>query len=265
MVDRLLERTAPFPSAWDHLAVSTYHLNRGRPWLAAAHLDSADRRGFDPPWVPAAVHVSNALFADGDTAAAHQAAARLDRQFATGPADPLALCLVAFWRSREPGRAVQVASYLSRLERAGGDPSDNDAAFCALALTARVAALQDRADAGRRLEQLDSLAATGPSVFGPILSLANLTIADLRERRGEHEAALSAVRRRQFMGDNADFLSTQLREEGRLAALTGDREGAIRAYRHYLLLRSDPEPSLSVDVERVRADLARLMADSGSR
>ena len=33
-----------------------------------------------------------------------------------------------------------------------------------------------------------------------------------------------------------------LREEGRLAALTGDRQGAIRAYRHYLALRGDAEP-----------------------
>jgi hypothetical protein len=33
------------------------------------------------------------------------------------------------------------------------------------------------------------------------------------------------------------YLSTFLREEGRLAALTGDTAGAIRAYQHYLALR----------------------------
>ena len=49
------------------------------------------------------------------------------------------------------------------------------------------------------------------------------------------------------------MLSTPLREEGRLAALVGDTAGAIRAYRQYLALRSDPEPALHADVERVRA------------
>ena len=52
--------------------------------------------------------------------------------------------------------------------------------------------------------------------------------------------------------------STFLREEGRLAAKLGDREAAIRAYRHYLMLRSDPEPEIRPEVERVRAELARL-------
>ena len=33
-----------------------------------------------------------------------------------------------------------------------------------------------------------------------------------------------------------------LREEGRLAALTGDTEGAISAYARFLELRTDPDP-----------------------
>ncbi len=57
------------------------------------------------------------------------------------------------------------------------------------------------------------------------------------------------------------YLSTFLREEGRLAALTGDPIGAIRAYQHYLALRSDPEPSTKPEVDRVRAELARLRRD----
>ena len=54
-----------------------------------------------------------------------------------------------------------------------------------------------------------------------------------------------------------------LREEARLAALLGDREGAIRAYQLYLALRSKPEPELMPEVERVRAELGRLWANSG--
>ncbi len=49
-----------------------------------------------------------------------------------------------------------------------------------------------------------------------------------------------------------------------LAALTGDREGAIRAYRHYLALRSDPEPARAPETDRVRAALARLTAGGES-
>jgi adenylate cyclase len=45
-------------------------------------------------------------------------------------------------------------------------------------------------------------------------------------------------------------------------ALLGDRAGAIRAYRHYLAPRYDPEPALRPEVERVRAELVSL--ESGS-
>lgn len=54
------------------------------------------------------------------------------------------------------------------------------------------------------------------------------------------------------------YLASHLREEGRLAALTGDRDGAIRAYDHYLALRSDPEPALRPVVEAVRAERVKL-------
>jgi hypothetical protein len=53
-------------------------------------------------------------------------------------------------------------------------------------------------------------------------------------------------------------VATHLREEGRLAARLGDRAGAIRAYRHYLALRSDPEPRLRAARDSVRAELERL-------
>ena len=57
------------------------------------------------------------------------------------------------------------------------------------------------------------------------------------------------------------FFSAYLREQGRLAALTGDTERAIRAYSHYLKLRSDPEPEVLPEVEAVRAELARLVGE----
>jgi hypothetical protein len=50
------------------------------------------------------------------------------------------------------------------------------------------------------------------------------------------------------------YLSTFLREEGRLAALTGDTASAVRVYPHYLALHPNPELEIVADVHRVRAD-----------
>ena len=73
------------------------------------------------------------------------------------------------------------------------------------------------------------------------------------ERCGGGEADLWLVSRL--------YLSTFLYEEGRLSALTGDTAGAIRAYRHYLGLRPNPEPEVNSEVERVRGELAHLVGE----
>ena len=52
------------------------------------------------------------------------------------------------------------------------------------------------------------------------------------------------------------------REEGRLAALVGDRAGAIDAYSQYLAMRYNPEPSVKPEVDRVRAELAGLVGEA---
>jgi hypothetical protein len=48
--------------------------------------------------------------------------------------------------------------------------------------------------------------------------------------------------------------------EGRLALLAGDRDGALRAWRHYLALRRAPDPELRPQVARVRALVDSLEA-----
>jgi len=83
-------------------------------------------------------------------------------------------------------------------------------------------------------------------------------VAHLRERQGDLPAALAAVRRRPYAYHLTDYLAAHLRQEGRLAAMTSDRAGAVRAYRHYLALRSDPEPALRPAVDTIRAELAKL-------
>ena len=45
---------------------------------------------------------------------------------------------------------------------------------------------------------------------------------------------------------------------GLAAAATGDREGAASAYRRYITLRENAEPSLQPQLVKVRTELARI-------
>jgi hypothetical protein len=102
---------------------------------------------------------------------------------------------------------------------------------------------------------------------GMIDLLAAKLSGDVGPRAADPRPVLNAWRREKGSEDtplsypSAPYLSTYWREEGRLAVLVGDREGAIRAYRKYLALRTDPEPSLASEVEAVRGELDRLVGE----
>jgi hypothetical protein len=53
-------------------------------------------------------------------------------------------------------------------------------------------------------------------------------------------------------------LAESYRLEGKLAAKLGERDAAIAAYRNYLKLRHDPEPSMVPQRDSVRAELAAI-------
>jgi serine/threonine-protein kinase len=97
-------------------------------------------------------------------------------------------------------------------------------------------------------------------------SFENLIAARLLEKVGNTRGALAAARRRTdaWVQDNP-YLATQLREQGRLAALVGEREEAIRAYRHYLAFRTDVDPPLRPQVEAVRRELRQLEKSSAGK
>jgi hypothetical protein len=86
----------------------------------------------------------------------------------------------------------------------------------------------------------------------------NLLASRLHEDAGDFLGALGAVRKRPYIGAGTTLLASSLRSEGRLAALSGDRDGAMRAYRHYLALRLHPEARVAGQVSQVRAELLRL-------
>jgi len=85
----------------------------------------------------------------------------------------------------------------------------------------------------------------------------NLALAHAYEESGDEAGALRVIRRGVWYYPPR-MLSVQLREEGRLAARLGDRAGAIRAYEHYLALRSDPEPVFLPQRDSIRAEVNRL-------
>ena len=102
---------------------------------------------------------------------------------------------------------------------------------------------------------------------GVDLKWPSIVLARTYESQGRVDKALIAVRRRYLeLGVPApNWLAESLRLEGRLAQKTGDRAGAIRAYRNYLLLRSDPEPALVPQRDSVRAELAAIGDLEGTR
>jgi serine/threonine-protein kinase len=266
-----------------------YFVNRGRPAQALADTAAAEDAEFGPH---AALYerVLDALYGDGDTVSGGSAARELARMADRGPqADDARataqtdLCVASLWRLHQ-GETSGASRAIARLRtRAAGDtpPAIATDTVCALLLEAKLAAATHSPAAKGATDRLDALLRIGPGGqrSGPEIAFtlspayvrslvgispcgfedfANLELARLREGQGNPGAALAAVRRRSYAYHLSDYLAPHLREEGRLAALTGDTAGAVAAYRHYLAVRSNPEPALRPGVEAVRAELARL-------
>ena len=222
-----------------------------------------------------------AMWWDGDSLAGEQAARVLARYADTPPASgsPQAhyedVCTLGHLRvARGDYAAAEAAADRLRAARipglAGADSTSyaNYSKLCAALLDAARASGLGSPDARDRLVEADSLAREFVLEIccGVSVPEANLLLARLWEKEGDLPRALKAVRRRSGafpIGPN--FMTTFLREEGRLAALTGDTLSAIRAYRHYLGLRHDPEPAVRPEVERVRRELGVLTEAARAR
>jgi hypothetical protein len=245
-------------------------MNAGRPKEALA-ISAQLANTFDRPRFHLSMQLTDAIYWDGDTAAAAAAAGQLVRW-----ADaPLArqedlrdrqyhdICELEQWRLHQ-GKAGTAARAIAKLRTAHKPTTQAEfVAFrCALMLDAWAATLNKSADVSGKLAQLDSVLKTGPPGWFET-QYANLLVSRLHELRGDLPSAVAAIRRRSSFGTGpTGYLSSYLREEGRLNALAGDHRGAIRAYQHYLALRTDPEPSLKAQVDGVRAALARLTGEN---
>ena len=223
-----------------------------------------------PEWGRHFDQFMEARFGDGDSVTGAAAAAALDHPTET-PLTPehfAAVHFVAGQRALDLGRLDRAQRAISAL-RGLGVPVDSQwlavgPTTYALILEAQLAARRRSPDQLRLLTQLDS-AMTNTASGGNLSLIGNLILAGLHEQQGDLPRALAAARRRFFEPFPTAIYLTYHREEGRLAALNGDREGAIRAYRRYLTLRSKPEPRLQPQVARVRADLQALQRESADR
>ena len=255
-------------------------LNGGRPHealLTLSGLDDTSRPAFRS-------RIHEALYWGGDTSGAAEAARQL-APYAAGTAtrgEPArrqleSLCVLATWRAaRGDYRYARAAIRRLRGTRVSGVlPHDSPIAvtqyteLCATLLEATRATALRLPEARGKLEQADAAART--FIYMPSLATlaANLVVARVAEAQGDLPLALRAVRRRAGGYGLTPtlrggwYLSTFLREEGRLAALTGDTVGAVRAYRHYLALRTNPEPAMAPEVWSVRGQLERLVPQAG--
>src|SRR4051812_6713858 len=267
-----------------------FEINRGHPARALGDTARTDEDEY-APHTALYERVLDAMYGDGDSVNGDKAAGELTR-IAARPASggtegrvvaQTDMCVVSLWRLSH-GDLGGPAQAIPRLRsQVPGDTrgSRTSNTICAALLEAKLAAASGTAGAAEALDRLDTLMRSGPAGQrnGPPVAFtlspayvrstvgispfafedfANLEVARLRERQGNIAAALSAVRRRPYSYHTTDYLASHLRQEGRLAALSGDTSGAIRAYRHYLALRSDPEPTLGPVVDAVRAEMAKL-------
>lgn len=243
-------------------------LNRGRP-REEVRISQAKRELEPNSDLHYGFAIRDALWWDGDVDLAREAVlrheeslARFDKLAGPNPKDSrrsrawlFELWAWRLWQNDTLGAQRSI----SRLRRSASKSTQGPAAsgidIQAEILAGLLALHRKRADeVAASLRLIDSAAVTGCC---SIPQFTNLVSARLHEASGDPRGALAAVRRGRWLNPPG-FLSTHLREEGRLAALTGDREGAISAYRHYLILRSDPEPSLRPQAAAVRAELERL-------
>ena len=127
-------------------------------------------------------------------------------------------------------------------------------------LGAYLAVARKSSDVRTRLAKLDSIVVDAPGIAGPVRTTLSSQLADLWERIDDPARALAAGRRFERAMDWARLSSTRVRREARLLERLGRPREAIVAWRSYVALRANAEPSLQPDLAQAKANLARLEA-----
>lgn len=265
-LDRL--RAAAGTGAQREEAASIAHafaLNRGRP-QDALRLSAEEREDPDAT-ARLRERALDALYWDGDPSAGQEAVDRLAAVLAgRGPlgeldtaADFQSLCVLEQWRLWH-GQAGSANDAGEALRAAAADSTSLGVhnGLCARLLD--VLAVRSEGPSPGLLDRtyaLDSILRTGPPV-SEMRRQANIVAARIFEELGETRRAYAAARRVLINWGGERYFVPRLRQRARLAALSGDRDAAIDAYRLYLEFRDDPESALRAQVDSVRTELATL-------
>ncbi len=235
-------------------------LNRGRPSAASDFLRRVDQLRA-PGSMIQAFNITAAMFSDGDRASAAASARDLEVSLARDTLHALspdavrgnspAMAALSLWYL-DTGDTVRSAAASDWVRRhVEGQPRNRVLSV----LPEMLIASRARRPEGALLRAfVDSITLNGccelPEFVISVLARAY-------EASGDMSAALRVIGRGVWYYPPRQ-LSTLLREEGRFAARLGDRNRAMRAYEHYLALRSDPEPALRPQRDSIRAELNRL-------
>jgi TolB-like protein len=242
-----------------------FMLNRGRPARAA---EMVRQRGMGPEVAgPVAAIFRGLYWETGESreslapVAARLAAAARERRALDGSEWEAAACAAGQYHAMAGTTdiALEMAAALLVAGAATTEPA-RYAAACRTLITVLTA--PGGQELARAVADLDRVHGEGRSPDPWLRDAASLVLAAGYERLGDLPRALDATRRRTVGVPHARFLSTQLREEGRIAALLGRRAEAERAFGHYLALRDRPEPDVLPFVEQVRRELAALQPDA---
>ncbi|HEX6051285.1 MAG TPA: protein kinase [Gemmatimonadaceae bacterium] len=242
------------------LSVHMLALNGGHPEAAAALAD-ATRDGQPDSSFFLRLRVLDALFGDGDRASGAEAAAALGSATDTVAAR-LNACVRHLWQAVDTlgMRDVPAGTGLPRPESGNASIYEQ---LCETGVAALRASQRHDASARRAVGRLDDLYRAGPLEFYPgdgHVEYVPILTARVLEAHGDPAAALAALQRRPYFIGWNPYLAAGLRYEGRLAAAIGDRDGAVRAYKHYLALRYAASPELRAVTDSVRDELRRLEA-----
>lgn len=181
---------------------------------------------------------ANALFYAADDVVARSMAERAQAVASGRDTTAQSQTDVVIWRLWEGGGAppAEAASYL---DRAREHPDDLSLAAYACLAAVRLG----RPDAAARRRVADSLldrVATARDVAESPLMLSRC-----HEAAGDTTGALAMLARRPLDPVyGPKYLAGMLYHEGRLALALGDSSRALRAWRHVLVLRDDPEAGL---------------------
>jgi TolB-like protein len=249
----------PFEKSVAFRRAQVLALNRGRPADATNFLRrmselrvSANAQTFA---------IAAAVTGDGERTAADSASSELARATARdtlGQISPnlarrlgVTLTLQALWylEKGDTARALAATSWLRRHAEA------NTRNKALILLTDMLLASRARRSDGAALRaRVDSISLRGCC---EVPEFVNTVLARAYEESGNAVDALRVIRRAAWYYPPRS-LSSFIRKQGQLAAQTGNRAEAIRAYEHYLALRSNPEPSQIPQRDSVRAELNQI-------